>query len=129
MGPHEEYRELCAAATAGELSAGEWVKLNAHLAVCPECRRTMSEYETAAQWGVAALNPEVAPKEEETDGSWSVEKAEEAFFKRLDKEQIGQAATKVRQDQTSQARQGQRFTYRPSQIHWRAVLTTFSAAA
>jgi hypothetical protein len=33
MAPHEEYLELCAAATAGELNPGERAKLAAHLAV------------------------------------------------------------------------------------------------
>jgi anti-sigma factor RsiW len=41
MGPHEEFLELCATATAGELSAAEQAKLNAHLAVCPECREAV----------------------------------------------------------------------------------------
>src|SRR6266851_3091421 len=128
MGRHEEFLELCAAATAGELSAGERVKLNAHLAVCSECRCAMSEYETATQGGVAALASELAPKEEETHGSWSVEKAEEAFFKRLDKEHEGPETAKASDDQAGEAKQGQRFTYRPSQIHWREVWMTFAAA-
>jgi Putative zinc-finger len=52
MTPHEEYLELCAAATAGELNLGEQAKLDAHLTECAECRKAMREYEIASQHGV-----------------------------------------------------------------------------
>ena len=88
MGPHEEFLELCAASTANELSVEEQAKLDAHLAVCPDCRRARSEYETAAVKGVAALAEDLGPKDQEgVDNLWSVEKAQESFFRRLDKEQ------------------------------------------
>src|SRR5438128_3273236 len=92
MNPHEEFLELCAAATAGELNPGEQAILDAHLAECAECRRAMREFEIASRHGVAALALELAPEKAETDNSWSVEKAEEGFFKRLDKEAGGQTA-------------------------------------
>jgi uncharacterized protein YlxW (UPF0749 family) len=129
MGRHEEYLELCAAATAGELSADEQEKLDAHLAVCGECRSAMSEYEAAAQKGVAAFAEEPTPEEQEgSDGSWSVEKAEGAFFKRLNKEQKGACAGRSHQDQDDGAKRGQRFTYRPPQIRWQEVWMPFAAA-
>src|SRR5437016_4544351 len=88
MGLHEEFVELCAAATAGELNVEEQARLDAHLAVCPDCRRAKSEYEAAAVKGMAALAEEYGLDDEEgIDSSWSVGKAEEALFKRLGKEQ------------------------------------------
>jgi len=36
MTPHEEFLELCAAATAGELNPDEQANLDAHLADCAE---------------------------------------------------------------------------------------------
>ncbi len=68
MSSHEEFLELCAASTAGELSAEEQARLDTHLAVCQECRLAKSEYEAAAAKATAALaedraetNPELAP--------------------------------------------------------------------
>jgi len=128
MAQHDEYLELCAAATASELTAGEQAKLNAHLAVCAECRRAMREFEVVAHGAVPGLAPELALKEQETDSSWSVEEAEGAFFKRLDKEQEHRRVNQVRENQTDQAKHGQRFRYHPSQLHWREVWMSLAAA-
>jgi Anti-sigma-K factor rskA/Putative zinc-finger len=119
MGPHEEFLELCAAATAGELSADEQIRLDEHLARCSDCRRTKSEYEAAHETAVAALAQELEPIEGSSHDSWSVEAAEKTFFKRLDREQKRTQSPTVL---------GRRFTYRPSQIHWREVWMTFAAA-
>jgi len=127
MGPHEEFLELCAAATAGELSADDQAKLDAHMAVCPDCRRAKSEYEAAAIKGMAALAEEYGLNDEEgIESSWSVGKAEEALFKRLYKEQ--EDSNRVGYDRSDKAKTGQRFTYRPSQIRWREIWMPFAAA-
>jgi hypothetical protein len=126
MTPHEEFLELCAAATAGELNPGEQANLDAHLAECAECRRAMREFEIASRHGVAALASELAPEKAETDNSWSVEKAEEAFFKRLDKEE-SQTAEADKEERTSPNR-GQWLAYRPSLIRRREVWMPFAAA-
>jgi hypothetical protein len=128
MGSHEDFLELCAAAVAGELSVEEQARLDAHVAECADCRRAMSEYVTAARTGVAALAQEFASKDEAVDGSWSVESAEKAFFKRLDKEQGDQAPKRINYDPSEHAKVGKRFTYRPSQIRWREIWMPFAAA-
>jgi hypothetical protein len=126
MDLHEEFRELCAAAIAGELTADEQTRLQAHLAVCPECRRAKGEYEMASAEGVAALAGSLEPKDDAAvDHSWSVDKAEETFFKRLDKEQRSHSAG---HDSAGRVSAGKRFTYRPSQIHWREIWMPFAAA-
>jgi len=127
MAPHEEYLELCAAATAGELNPGERAKLDAHLAVCPDCRRAMGEYEVVSQHGMAALASELAQEDTETASSWSAEKAEESFFRRLNREQDDERS-KAPEGQSGSSKRGQRFTYRPSQIRWREVWMPFAAA-
>ncbi len=121
---HEEFLELCAAATAGELTAAERTKLDAHLAVCADCRKAMSEYEVVSQHGAAAMASQLTPEDTEADSSWSVEEAERNFFKRLKSGQIGTG----KDTEAEEAKQGQRFTYRPSQIRWQEVWMPFAAA-
>src|SRR5437868_7151825 len=113
MTPHKEFLELCAAATAGELNPSEQASLDAHLTECAECRRAMHEFEIASRHGVAALASELAPRKTKNESSWSVEKAEEAFFNRLDKESVRQTA---KADKGRRPNRGQRFTNRPSPI-------------
>ena len=76
MGPHEKFLELCAAATAGELSADERIELNAHLAGCIDCRRALQDYERVAASGIPALASELGAEDESRDASWSMEDAE-----------------------------------------------------
>lgn len=128
MGSHEEFLELCAAATAGELSADEKARLDAHLVVCPECRRVMSEFEAARLTAVTALAQELAPTGGAAGDSWSVEAAEESFFKRLNREQKQTQSATSEESRTKGPMPGRRFAYRPSQIHWREVWMTFAAA-
>src|SRR5258707_7297062 len=115
MAPHEEFLELCAAATAGELTADEQARLEAHLAACPECREAKRECEVASLHTASALASEFVPEESQIDSSWSVEEAEKAFLKRLDSEKESSKADGERRES---AKRGQRFTYRPSQVQW-----------
>jgi hypothetical protein len=126
MIPHEEFLQLCAAATAGEVNPTEQTKLNLHLSECAECRKAMRDYENASQHAVTAMAPEFTAETPETDNSWSIENAEEALFKRLDKEAGRQGA--VANHQEHSPNRGQRFTYRPSQIRWREIWMPFAAA-
>jgi anti-sigma factor RsiW len=128
MGSHEEFLELCAASTAGELSVEERARLDAHLAGCPECRRAMDEYEAARRIAVTTLAEESVPIEGSAGGSRSLEDAEKTFFKRLDRQQKQAQSAASEQGHTEGLLPGRRFTYRPSQIHWRELWMTFAAA-
>jgi len=57
MRPHEEFLELCAVATSGELADEEQQRLRDHLAGCAECRQALSEFEAVADRGVPLLAP------------------------------------------------------------------------
>jgi hypothetical protein len=129
MGAHEEFLELCAAAVAGELSVDEHARLDAHLAVCPACRHARSEYEAAAakaREAFAAEHDQV--NQEGMEDCWSVEKAEAAFFRRLDQEQPGAGPHRAGYHAADRAKAGKRFTYRPTQIRWQEVWMPFAAA-
>ena len=66
MGPHEEFLELCAVSTSGDLTEEEQKKLKAHLAGCAECRQALKEFEAAVDIGVPLLASKLAavPTEE-----------------------------------------------------------------
>jgi hypothetical protein len=92
MGPHDEFLELCAVSTTGELTADEQAKLHAHLAGCPECREALQQYEAVTDRAVPALAPELAREADESAPSASdvgVPKGtpEAAFFERLAQEE------------------------------------------
>jgi anti-sigma factor RsiW len=61
MEPHDEFFELCALSTSGELSAEERRKLEAHLAGCAECRQAVQEFEAAVDVGVPFLASKLSP--------------------------------------------------------------------
>ena len=85
-GPHDEFLELCAVSTSGQLSEEEQKRLQEHLAVCPECREAVREFESVVNNAIPAIGAEqssrIAP-----GPSWSQSKAEKAFFERLAKEE------------------------------------------
>src|SRR5580698_7427693 len=83
MGPHEEFLELCAVSTSGDLTEEEKTKLQKHLADCPECREALKEFQAAASIGSPLFAAEASgapPKKTET---WSVDVAEAKLRGRL----------------------------------------------
>ena len=126
MGPHEKFLELCAAATAGELSAAERTELKAHLSGCIDCRRALQDYELMAATGIPSLASELAPDDESRNDSWPIEDAEKKLFQKLDREH--EPVPTVGVSAGRQPKTGQRFTYRPSQVRWKEMWVPFAAA-
>jgi hypothetical protein len=60
MEPHDEFVELCALSTSGDLTEKEQKKLQAHLAQCAECRQALKEFEAAVDVGVPLLSSKLA---------------------------------------------------------------------
>ena len=85
-GPHDEFLELCAVSTSGQLSEEEQNRLKEHLAVCLTCREALREYESVVGDAIPAIGAEqstlIDPGPE-----FSQSKAEKAFFARLAKEE------------------------------------------
>jgi DNA repair exonuclease SbcCD ATPase subunit len=79
---HEEFLELCALAASGSLSESEAKKLREHLVACSECRQAMKEFGAVVDEVIPELAPELT-QELLLDPSFSQEKAEASFRKRL----------------------------------------------
>src|SRR5208283_805049 len=86
MGPHEEFLELCAVSTSGELTEEEKTKLQKHLAACPQCREALKEFEAAAEISSPLFAAEASGDPPAKTETWSVEAAQAAFGRRLARE-------------------------------------------
>jgi hypothetical protein len=80
---HEEFRELCALATAGCLTSEEQVRLKAHLASCAECREAAHQYENVTRVGVPSLAADFPDESPVVPFGWSEEQAYQKFLERL----------------------------------------------
>src|SRR6185437_10003960 len=86
-GSHEEFIQLCALSTSGELSDEEWVRLERHLLDCPSCRERKRQYESV----VSNLLPAMAEASdrsrsaEDDPAPWSIESAEASLMSALDR--------------------------------------------
>src|SRR5580658_2295028 len=127
MDSHEKYRELCAASTAGELSGEEARTLEEHLAVCASCRQAKHKFEMTVQRAVPALADDLASHTGGSDTSWSVEKAEAAFFKRLKADQNSNPLADNAPGKLETEPTGRRLAYRSSEIPWAELWMPFAA--
>jgi hypothetical protein len=86
--PHQEFQELCALSTTGELTAEEWARLIGHLAHCDSCREAKRQYERLIATTIPALGAESLEGEdgEDAPGLWSLEEAEATLMETLRRE-------------------------------------------
>ena len=54
-GPHDEFLELCAASTSGDLTDDERKRLQDHLAICASCREALRQYESIVSNVIPAI--------------------------------------------------------------------------
>src|SRR5216683_1326640 len=83
MGPHDEFLELCAVSTSGDLTEEEKTKLQKHLAACPACRQAMQEFQAAAEISPPLFAAEASGEPPPKTETWSAEAAEATFRERL----------------------------------------------
>jgi hypothetical protein len=81
--PHNEFLELCAVSTSGQLTEEEQKRLEEHLVVCQSCRKTIQQYETVASRAIPVIAAIEASEDLEPGPDWSEEQAEKALFRRL----------------------------------------------
>jgi Anti-sigma-K factor rskA, C-terminal/Putative zinc-finger len=86
-GPHDEFLELCAASTSGDLTDNEQKRLREHLAICASCREALGQYESIVSHVIPAIAASVSAESADADSEWSQGKAEKALFDRLSREQ------------------------------------------
>jgi hypothetical protein len=124
--PHDEFLELCAVSTSGELTEEEQKRLQDHLAVCPSCREAIKQYEAVVGHAIPAIAAEEVPDEVEPGSSWSQERAEAALFKRLEEENPGTAEVRgtTQVDSPNGARRVLPFA---GGATWRHVWTLYAA--
>ena len=96
-GSHDEYLELCAVSTSGQLTEAEEQKLQEHLAVCPACRETLKQYQAVVDRAIPAMAPDELSGDLEPGPNWSMERAENSLFEQIAREEkINKAASKAR---------------------------------
>ena len=89
-GPHDEFLELCAASTSGELTDDEQKRLREHLAICASCREALRQYESIVSDVIPAIAASEEPGHVQPAETWSQEQqehAEKALFDRLAREE------------------------------------------
>ena len=129
--PHDEFLELCAVSTSGELTAEEQKRLLGHLEVCPSCREAMKQFETVVSKAIPAVAPD--PENLELDSSWSrkeQEQAEATLFQRLAlEEELGEELGTARRgaDGDSATKSVGKIPLSASQATWRNVWTLYAA--
>jgi hypothetical protein len=85
--PHNEFLELCAVSTSGQLTEEEQKMLQAHLTVCESCREALKQYESVVDQAIPVFVAKEASKGLDAGSDWSDDQqrqAEQAFFKRLE---------------------------------------------
>jgi predicted nucleic acid-binding Zn-ribbon protein len=90
--PHDEFLELCAVSTSGQLSEAEHKRLQEHLATCQPCREALKQFEAVVGHAISAIGANELSESSGSGPCWSQEQAEKGFFERLAREEKGQAS-------------------------------------
>src|SRR6267154_1941972 len=101
MGPHDEFVELCAVSTSGNLTGEEKTKLEEHLSVCSECREALKEFRATAEISLPLFAAEASGELRANPDGWSVDAEETALRGRLARENNVARANSGRQDEQS----------------------------
>lgn len=125
--PHEEFLELCAISTSGELSEEERKRLKDHLATCADCRQALREFEAVIDIGVPLLSSELSTPTLNEPSLTTREMAEAT----LTHEPAQIKTTPLKSGPTEQSR-GLIFAHRNghgrTEVNWNYVWMPFAAA-
>jgi hypothetical protein len=84
--PHDEFLELCAGSTSGQLNAAERNKLEEHLAVCSSCSDALNQYRAVIDQVIPALVPEQMAEKIDPGPGWFQGRSEQLLFERIAEE-------------------------------------------
>jgi len=87
--PHDEFLELCAVSTSGQLSEEDQRRLREHLVVCSSCREALQQYEAIIRHAIPAMGAKETLQNIEAGSRWSEKQAESALFERIAREEGG----------------------------------------
>lgn len=124
--PHDEFLELCAVSTSGQLSEEDQRRLQEHLVVCSSCREALQQYEAIIRHAIPAIAAEEAPENLGAGPRWSERQAESALFDRIAREE-GKPA--IERNGPIQIRQtsARRVLSPASAAAWRSVWALYAA--
>jgi len=124
--PHDEFLELCAVSTSGQLTQKEQKRLEEHLVVCAACRQAIKQYEALVAHAIPAMAADEVPADMAPGPSWSQQRAEAALFDRIAQEEKPEKAAqgKTLSDIPDAARRLLPFV---GEATWRHVWTLYGA--
>ena len=125
--PHDEFLELCAVSTSGQLSEEDQRRLQEHLVVCSSCREALQQYEAIIRHAIPAIATEEIPENLEAGPRWSEKQAESALFERIAREEgkpgiEGNGPIQIRRQNSSR-----RVLAPASAAAWRSVWALYAA--
>jgi histone H3/H4 len=85
--PHDEFLELCAVSTSGQLTQDEQKRLDEHLAICPTCRQAIKQYESLVTHAIPAMAAKDIPEDVDPGPAWSQQRAEASLLNRIAQEE------------------------------------------
>ena len=125
--PHDEFLELCAVSTSGQLSEEDQRRLQEHLASCSSCREALQQYEAIIRHAVPAMAEEETPENLEVGPHWSEKQAESALFDRSAREEGKPGIERNAPIQIRHQNNSRRSLSPASAAAWRSVWALYAA--
>ena len=125
--PHDEFLELCAISTSGQLSEEDQRRLQEHLAVCSSCRTALQQYEAIIRHAIPAMGAEETPEHLEAGGDWSEKQAESTLFARIARDEGGGGIERIGPIPPHRETSSRRVLAPESAAAWRSVWALYAA--
>ena len=125
--PHDEFLELCAVSTSGQLSEEDQRRLQEHLVVCSSCREALQQYEAIIRHAIPAMAADETPENLEAGPRWSEKRAESALFDRIAREEGKPGIEQNGPIQVHRQNSSRRVLSPASAAAWRSVWALYAA--